>query len=435
LSGIVNRNLLAGKYNDARKELATLVDIMGKENVYVELQDNGIEDQNRILSDQLKLAKEFDLKLLATTDSHYTTKDQAEIHDTLLCCQTKSHKSETHRFKFDTDTCYLHSGEEMIRSFPEEDFPGAVSNTVELAEKTNFSLKMDKDKELIMPSVKTEDNKSEADTLREHVFAGARSPERYGDENGNIPKDVQERIEYELEVVHNMGFEGYFLIVENIVKLCAEHGIKVGPGRGCLHPETEVLTHRGWIPINDVCVGDYVVTSTGEVSPVIDTPVHTKYEGEKLIKLHNTDGETICVTEKHELLSTDRDGNKNNFISYKPYDKLIIINNNEEELYMENIKTEPVEHENEKTFKEELHDAFVESGMPEFMYKPNKEDKKLWLLFLLMTLFGFATIPFRIWFINNPEWYALIIGGYTSSTILGAQQSQGDNSWYFIFHV
>ena len=100
---------------------------------------------------------------------------------------------------------------------------------------------------------------------------------------------------------------------------------------------------------------------------------------------------------------------------------------------MENIKTEPVEHENEKTFKEELHDAFVESGMPEFMYKPNKEDKKLWLLFLLMTLFGFATIPFRIWFINNPEWYALIIGGYTSSTILGAQQSQGDNSWYFIF--
>ena len=302
LGGIVNQHLLRGDYNSAKEELSKFVDIFGKEHVYVEIQ-KGSREKELILGDQVRLAQEFGLGLLPTADSHYTHQSDHDYHDTLLCCSTIATKDQPNRFKFDSDQYHLHSNEEMEKLFPEHEFPGALDNTVELAEKTDFTMKIGKDKEYIMPTVVTKKGMTEAETLRAHVLAGARDPKRYGDEDGNIPDEVMERIDYELGVVDNMGFNGYFLIVENMIKLFAEHEIYVGTGRGCLHPETKVLTQRGYLPITEVTNEDKVVTSDGEWCRVLENLQHETVEDEQLVKITTIDNKTIMLTEKHKALT------------------------------------------------------------------------------------------------------------------------------------
>ena len=231
LGGIVNQYLLRGDVKSAEKELAILVDIFGKENVYVELQNHGIKEQLRILGDQRDLAKRFGLKMLATTDSHFCTCDEADVHDSLLCTGTRAKKTDEKRFRFESDQNFIQSGEQMLKLFPEEDFPGAISNTVELAEKTNFTMNMGENKKYLMPATDC-DGKTDVEVLRERVYAGARDMQRYGDENGDIPSEVEERIEYELSVIEKMRFSSYFLIMENIINLLEDNDIHVGPGRG-----------------------------------------------------------------------------------------------------------------------------------------------------------------------------------------------------------
>lgn len=232
LGGLANQHLLRGDMESAQESLGRLVDIFGKDNVFVEMQNHGIEEQTRILGDQVALAEWAGVGLLASCDSHYCCEGEHDLHDSLLCTSTSATKEQERRFRFDSDRFFLHSAEQMYDLFPEDKFPGAVSNTVEIAERNEFEMKIGDDREYIMPSVETPKGMTEADTLRHNVLEGAKSPNRYGDENGNIPDHVIERIDYELSVVENMGFSGYFLIVENIVKLFAENDIIVGPGRG-----------------------------------------------------------------------------------------------------------------------------------------------------------------------------------------------------------
>lgn len=310
LGSLINQLFLRDKYDEAKKELGTLIDIFGKENVFMEIQRHGINEQEKILGSQVTLAKEMGIELLATCDSHYCCPDDHDYHDSLLCTSTKAQKHETNRFKFETPNFFLHSGEEMIELFPEKDFPRAVSNTVELAERTDFKLKIDDDKEYIMPKVHTKEGLTEAETLREHVIAGASDPSRYGDADGNIPDHVMERIDYELSVVNNMNFSGYFLIVENLVKLFAKNGIYVGPGRGCLSPETPVYTNKGLIPISDIKEGYQVITESGEVRSVNKVMKHKTVKGEKLISFSNEIGKKIRLTEKHKMLTADPQGNR-----------------------------------------------------------------------------------------------------------------------------
>lgn len=312
LSGIVSRLLLNGKYKEALEETATLVDIYGKENVFVEIQRHGIPDQEKILGDQVKIAKDLGLELLATTDSHYTRKGDHDVHDTLLCCSAGGNKflSGNERFKFDSTKNYLQTGEEMLEVFPERDFPRAVTNTYELAqrtEKSDFSLPMGEGK-YILPTVKVEEGKNEMDTLRSKVYEGARDINRYGDNEGNISQEIKDRIEYELGVIENMGFPGYFLIVANYVQMFKDNGIEVGHGRGCLHENTKVLTDSGWKKIPNVKINDYVIDATGKKARVIDTKEHQTYDGEELVQLISNNGESISLTEKHRVLSVDKNG-------------------------------------------------------------------------------------------------------------------------------
>ena len=309
LGGIVNQYLLRGDKKSAEKEVATLIDIFGKDNVYVELQNHGIKEQLRILGDQRDLAQKFDLNMIATTDSHYCTEDESDVHDSLLCTGTRAKKTDEKRFRFESDQNFLQSGEDMLKLFPEEDFPGAISNTVELAEKTEFSMNMGSDKKYLMPLGHYGD-KSDIEVLRERVYSGAQDMKRYGDENGTIPDDVTKRIEYELSIIEKMKFSSYFLIVENIISLLDRNGIHTGPGRGCVKKGTMVKTAKGLIPIEDIKEGDKVLTHTGSVKKVLRTMDYGTGEKEELVKISTIDGgstSSITTTSKHLIYAIDKD--------------------------------------------------------------------------------------------------------------------------------
>lgn len=301
LGGIVNQYLLRGDVKSAEREVSTLIDIFGKDNVYVELQNHGIKDQLKILGDQRDLAQRFDLKMIATTDSHYCTEDESDIHDSLLCTGTRAKKTDEKRFRFESDQNFLQSGKKMLELFPEEDFPGAISNTVELAEKTEFSMNMGDNKKYLMPAGHYGE-KSDVEVLRERVYAGAQDMKRYGDENGDIPEEVTKRIDYELSVIEKMQFSSYFLIMENIISLLARNGIHTGPGRGCVTAGTVVKTSLGERSIEDMTVGDKVLTHTGEIKKVLNTMEYETGEGEELVRIsatHSGSTSYVTTTQKH----------------------------------------------------------------------------------------------------------------------------------------
>lgn len=318
LGGIVNQALMRNDFDSALEELGKMIDVFGKENVYIEMQNSGEQEKKLILPGQLELHKKTGVPLLATADSHYAHKCDHDYHDTLICTSIGDQKLSAKRNSLTFKGEYhLHSGEEMIKLFPEDQFPGAVSNTVELAERTSFSMKIDDDLEYIMPKVKTDVGKTESETLREHVYLGASDPKRYGDENGNIPDSVKERIDYELGVVENMGFSGYFLIVENIVKIFAEHGIYVGPGRGCLDGNTPVFTKDGMKPISQIKKGDKVVTKDGEWGTVALTHKYDTDPDETFIRVLTTDGKELKLTAKHLVLTLEEDKSGNEEENFK----------------------------------------------------------------------------------------------------------------------
>lgn len=307
LGGIVNQYLLRDDIASAEAELAKFVDIFGKENTYVELQNHGIDEQLKILGAQRDLARRFGLKMIATTDSHYCTQCESDVHDSLLCTGTKAKKTDANRFKFESDQNFLHSGKQMLDLFPHEEFPGAISNTVELAEKTEFTMNMGKNKKYLMPITGT-GNKTDDEFLYERVMEGASDPMRYGDENGDIPDEVRERIDYELSVIKKMRFSSYFLIVQNIITTLAKHNIIIGPGRGCLHPATPILTPGGWLPISAIGTGDMVLTENGSWGEVADIKCHEVYDGEPLVTLTTSAGESLTTTTKHKILVSDDNG-------------------------------------------------------------------------------------------------------------------------------
>lgn len=302
LGGIVNQHLLRGDVAAAEEELGVFVDIFGKERTYVELQNHGIAEQLKILGAQRDLANKFGLKMIATTDSHYCTHEESDVHDSLLCTGTKATKDQEKRFRFGSDQHFIHSAEQMTRLFPPREFPGAVSNTVEIAEQTDFTMNMGEGKKYLMPITGTPDGKTDDEVLREKVYSGAAEMSRYGDSEGNIPDDVKERIDYELSIIASMKFSSYFLIVQNLIELFNKNGIHTGPGRGCLAPDTPVKTPTGFVPISDISPGDEVITAQGEVATVAKTPTHGVADGEHMVKITTDNGSSIELTEKHKVL-------------------------------------------------------------------------------------------------------------------------------------
>ncbi len=215
------QRLLEDRVDDARAHAQELQGVFGAENVYFEVQKNGLVPQDKCNEGIVRIARELGGGLVGTGDVHYLRREDYEHHTALLCVQTKSTIAAP-KLTFDTNEFYLKDSAEMASAFAE--WPEAVANTLEIAERCSVEIELGKQ---LIPSYETPDGLGEREYLRERVQEGLRV--RYGDPP---PAEAIARMEMELDVIDRMGFNAYFLIVWDFVKYAKEHGIAVGPGRG-----------------------------------------------------------------------------------------------------------------------------------------------------------------------------------------------------------
>ncbi len=216
------QNLLAGRTAAARAHAQGLLEAFGPENVYFEVQKNGLDAQERVNEGVVRIARELGRPLVATGDVHYLSREDYRNHAALLCVQTKSTLSQP-KLSFETNEFYLRTSEEMASSFAQ--WPEALASTLEIAERCEIELELGR--QLIPRYPVPQGFAGEAEYLRSLVQEGLRS--RYGDPP---PAEAVQRADYELSVIDRMGFSAYFLIVWDFVKYAKDSGIAVGPGRG-----------------------------------------------------------------------------------------------------------------------------------------------------------------------------------------------------------
>lgn len=224
-SGEVQTRLRLGQHEAALRAAGELQDIFGKDNFFVELMDHGIEIERRVQKDLIALAKKIGAPLIATNDSHYVKREDAKIQDAMLCINSGSTLMDPDRFKFDGEGYYLRSTAEMRSLFA--DFPEACNNTLLIAERCNVSFQTTADGINYMPSFPVPAGEDETSWFIREVQAGLHW--RFGDV---IPDHVQQRADYEVEIIVKMGFPGYFLVVSDYIGWARKNGIRVGPGRG-----------------------------------------------------------------------------------------------------------------------------------------------------------------------------------------------------------
>ena len=221
VGGEVQTRLRLGQYAEARAAAAEFQDIFGKENFYCEIMDHGIDIERRTMAELLSLAKDLGMPLVATNDLHYTNADRAEAHAALLCIQSASTLDDPNRFKFDSQEFYLKSAAEMRSLF--SDYPEAIENTLLIAQACEVSF----EKRDLMPRFTVPEGHTEASWFSAEVDRGL--AERFP---GGVPERHRAQADYEVGVINQMGFPGYFLVVADFIGWAREHGIRVGPGRG-----------------------------------------------------------------------------------------------------------------------------------------------------------------------------------------------------------
>ncbi|MDO5707023.1 MAG: DNA polymerase III subunit alpha [Andreesenia angusta] len=220
LGGEVQQYLLNRDYEKAKEKALFFEDIFGKNNFFLELQDHNIDEQKYVNQQLLKISKETGIPIVCTNDSHYIRKEDAKVHDILLCIQTGTTINEEKRMKFPTEEFYLKSEEEMRKLFPKQ----AVENTKKIADRCHVELDFNT---LHLPEF---DIPEEWDSKSEYF--------RYIAEKGLkkryeiISDEIRERFNYEIKTIEDMGYIDYFLIVWDFIRFAKENGIMVGPGRG-----------------------------------------------------------------------------------------------------------------------------------------------------------------------------------------------------------
>ena len=211
-------------YSNALELAKNYQNIFGKDNFFIELHNHGIPEQLEILDDLIKISTEIDAPLVATNDSHYVDKEDASSHDALLCVQTNATIEDENRFKFEGEGYYVKSSEEMRKLFPDKKFPNACDNTLKIAERINYEFNFG---ENFLPDFPLPEEGITADEfLKVKVFEGA--SQRYK----KITSEIENRINYELDVISSMGFASYFLIVGDLIRFAREKSIRTGAGRG-----------------------------------------------------------------------------------------------------------------------------------------------------------------------------------------------------------
>ena len=233
LAGEIPRRLRAGNYDGAKEYALTLSEIFGPDHFYLELQDHGIRDQAIVNQGILRLHEETGLPLVVTNDAHYLRKEDAAAHDVLLCIQTGKTVDDANRMRYEPQNFYLRSTEEMAALFPE--YPEAVENTGRIADMCNVEFTFGK---YHLPEFKLPEGYDSFSYLKKLCDEG------YAERYGEGKSEYRKQLEYEQNMIEQMGFTDYFLIVSDFVRYAKSVGIPVGPGRGsaagsmvsyCLH--------------------------------------------------------------------------------------------------------------------------------------------------------------------------------------------------------
>ena len=228
-SGEVQTRLRLGQYDEALKAAGEFQEIFGRENYYVELMDHNLEIETRVYDDLIRLSKDLGAPLVATNDLHYSSRDDAKTHEALLCIQSGSTLDEPtydqggKRFAFSGDGYYVKTAEEMWDLWGDR-HPDALTNTLAIAEQCEVAFNTKAD---YMPRYDTPAGEDEHSWFVKEVQRGLH--ERFGE---SIPGAVQDRANFEIEVIADKGYPGYFLVVADFVKWAKDNGIRVGPGRG-----------------------------------------------------------------------------------------------------------------------------------------------------------------------------------------------------------
>lgn len=222
LAGEIPRALAAGDYEKAKETALWYRDLFGPENYYIELQDHGLEEDDHVLPQLIKLARETGIPMAATNDCHYLTKDDAKMQSILLCIQTGKTIADADRMEFQTDEFYVKTTDEMYDLFSM--VPEACANTAKIAEQCNFDFDFGHTK---LPYFKAPDGLTNQEYFEKLCWEGLER--RYGKD---VPQGHKDRLSYEIDVIKTMGYTTYYLTVFDYINFAKSQGIPVGPGRG-----------------------------------------------------------------------------------------------------------------------------------------------------------------------------------------------------------
>ncbi|MEG2583189.1 MAG: DNA polymerase III subunit alpha [Oscillospiraceae bacterium] len=219
--GVLSRNILGNNYEEAKRKATEFVDIFGRDNYFIEIQDHGIYEQKRLNRELIAISKELDLKLVATNDIHYVMKKDAEYQDVLMCIQMCKNVDDEDRMKMSTDELYVKSEDEMRELFGY--VPEAIENTQKVADMCEVEIEFGK---LHLPEFSLPEGVNAFEYLKNLCINGMEK--RYP----NADDAIKNRLKYELETIKSMGYVDYFLIVWDFIRYAREKKIMVGPGRG-----------------------------------------------------------------------------------------------------------------------------------------------------------------------------------------------------------
>ena len=220
LAGEIPRALVRNNYDEAKKSALRYKEIFGENNFFLELQNHGIDEEERINPYIVRLSEECNIPLVATNDCHYINKEDSHLHHVLLCIQTAHTVQDKMPLGFPTDEFYIKSEDEMLALFPKE----AVENTQKIADRCNVEIEFGK---LKLPRFDVPDNKDHLEYFREECYKGLK--QHYGE---NPDQSLIDRLEYEIDTVAKMGYVDYYLIVADYVNYAKSRDIPVGIGRG-----------------------------------------------------------------------------------------------------------------------------------------------------------------------------------------------------------
>ncbi|MGM0370098.1 MAG: DNA polymerase III subunit alpha [Bacillota bacterium] len=221
LAGKVEQLIKNRQFDLAKEEVTEYKELFGADNFFLELQDHGLVDEKEVNQELVKLSQATDIPLVATNDTHYLEQDDAQAHDVLLCIQTGKQVSDEDRMEFPNDQFYFKSQAEMKDLF--SDYPAAIANTERIAQRCDVEFDFD---QTLLPHYDVPEGEDLESHLRKLVYQGAK--EKYEE----VTEEIEERIDYELKIINQMGYPAYFLIVMDFVGYAKDNDIIVGPGRG-----------------------------------------------------------------------------------------------------------------------------------------------------------------------------------------------------------